>query len=703
MVNIINKILALTFGYFCIASTQPNNIILKIETTKDTIFIGEPLVVKCMLVNKGTKDAKLYAMTYQDLLSYDRLDFFLQVPDKDCEYIYEPYLHVTPVNLAPQFLLQPQDSIYFYALLSWSGYLSGFVCRSDTLYDYLKYDELKQGFYKIKSTYHLPELSLISNTNSFYAVPLPPNEGEIFAKTGYLIDKFFGWPHDVEVGYYQTIIDTFSQYRGTENSVIAQFCHYILAYCVPLLNRVGLNRMSACESFLRKHQNTPLAEQIEFWRAKTFVGIGQEDMAKEVFHRAHMKYPDNIIGYLYQNKKQKEPIFISAGLIIVDEASLKAELDSTAKVVKKLAFGEPFLILEVKPLMEEGRECDWYKVMLPDKKTIGWISGTEGRGGSIRVVDLEKNDFAGLYYLIAGSLAWGHNEYEIAEKLLHYALETYGNRKMLLIEPITGGIEHVHANMAILKRLAMFYGHEKEFNKSIQYYAKRLAQKEATKEDTVVTKYGMMRVYFESIKETKATDEAMRFYHHIIRDFPNETFSWYEGWVWLDIKVAEYIVETFAVTIKDTNKLQQECQKIIDETINPAVFLIAKQALVMALTHAGNYELAKAALLDAVSKYPKEIKYYWKDHKNYTSTFIAQSIWVIYNKYKDYKMLHELIKSIKENISDDYDIIVDEEHDWLTLQYIASREMGDEPSMNIYKYSLWHGGLLKRDFEYIHE
>ena len=123
----------------------------------------------------------------------------------------------------------------------------------------------------------------------------------------------------------------------------------------------------------------------------------------------------------------------------------------------------------------------------------------------------------------------------------------------------------------------------------------------------------------------------------------------------------------------------------------------------MALTHAGNYELAKATLLDAVSKYPKEIKYYWKDHKNYTSTFIAQSIWVIYNKYKDYKMLHELIKSIKENISDDYDIIVDEEHGWLTLQYIASREMGDEPSMNIYKYSLKHGGFLKRDIEYIHE
>ncbi len=666
MFKILSKLLLLTIAWLQIANS--NNLVFRIDVTKDTILLGEPLMIKCILLNKGHQEKKIWYGSVGGLLSSGCLGFNLYVPNKDYEYKYDVYMHVISGG-SPGFHLPPQDSIYFYTLLSWTGNMSGFFCPAESGNGQLVYDELEKGYYRIKSKYFLPGIQLTSNVDSFIGEIMPHNEKQLYEQAGDLINSYIGHPYNIEQEGYDEINEKFPNYIQQTDLVMGQYCHYILAFCSPSSTRIGY-----CESFLKKYPNTPLSEPIAFWNARAHSGIGQENRSKELLWRAQTKYPDNIMGFQYRNKKQKEPIPVSIGLTVRSNTALRIEPDSISEIVKLIEFGEPFLIFEKKPFREGNREWHWYRVMLRDKVTKGWIISKEGREGNLKVVDLENDDYAGLYYAVANSEAWGYHEHEVAETLFKYILNTYSDRKIPIIEPILGDVEYHHANMAALERLAMLHYQKKEFTEAIQYHKQRLTQKEATGEDTISTKFGMMRVYLAAIEVNEKIDEALNYYHHIIKDFMDAKLVGYEGHVWLDIETTEYIVRIFSAIAKDTNRLYEECKKIMEETSNPAVYLIAAKGVVISQLRDNNTQLARATIMNALDKYPEEIRYYWKGRpENYSIGLIKESIYNAVRFFGNSKNFESFVSSLSSDLKD-YNIDLDQQQFVFTIKYSGEKE-----------------------------
>ncbi len=294
----VRKIIFLLFSAGCLwpIYAQSDNLALRLEITKDTVFIGEPMVIKCVLINRGTEVCKVYGAPSDPLLSCGVLDFILSIPNRFEEYQYRVCVSVL-VNSPPSFILEPQDSFYWFSILNWRNWT-----YTSKKFDYLR--DLPIGYYQIKAIYFLASEDLTrrwqitSNIDSFYTIKMPARELKIFREIRNSIDDILGFCAPTEPNKQSRKI--FRKFMNVKNSIIAQFCHYLLAYSSTLPERIDI-----CESFLERYPNTPLAEEIEFWLARAYVGIGREDISKDAYRRALEKYPDNIKGYYYRNLKRK--------------------------------------------------------------------------------------------------------------------------------------------------------------------------------------------------------------------------------------------------------------------------------------------------------------------------------------------------------------------------------------------------------------
>jgi hypothetical protein len=399
--------------------------------------------------------------------------------------------------------------------------------------------------------------------------------------------------------------------------------------------------------------------------------------------------------------KERQPeTIISVGLTIEKDASLRLKPDSTAKVLKQLEFATPFFILERRQFMEEMRVWHWYKVVLIDRKTKGWIISKEGREGSLKVVDLDANDFAGLYFLVAEEEV-GYHEYEAAESLFKYVLNTYGSDEIRILERLHGDVVQTHANMAVLRSLSNLESVRRNYRGALDYSKNLLTQNEATRRDSIAAAHRMMRIYLNASEKGQCVSEAIRFYRHIIRDFPNEKLVGYEGHVWLDIEAAEYLIEVFAEVLRDTNGLQQECTNILAETSNSAVSLIATQGIVVSLLHNDEPRFAKVLLEDAVKRYPDERRHYFKgSYVNYTYLLIGRALGAVYAKYGYSQELSEWVESLESILANDCDIIVDTDRDLLLFEYITDSDL--DPDIELLTkvvdmYGLESGKVVRRE------
>lgn len=697
----IEVLMSKAFFLVCICISlvfaQTNNLFLRIGVQKDTIIIGEPIIIKCTLVNKGNADTKIWSAMFDGLLTNRCMAFSLYTPANNHHYNYNVFTYANTLKV-PDFILPMRDSVYFYAMLCWAGELGGFANNDDTLTDPLTYSELEPGTYKISASYQLPGLQVSSNLDSFVGAYMSNEEIGLYLYVGSIINNFFGWPYNFNNEDLDTIVNQLQKYVEKEahrdyighdtatayippykeNSIFTQYCLYILAYCSPRSTRI-----QNCHTFLRKYPDGPLSEQLTFWNARAHFDIKQKSHAMEYLWRLQVKYPDNITGFLYLNKNRKEPIPIAIGLTIKDMTSLRTEPDSTAEIVKSLEFGVPFLIYESRSFREGSREWHWFRVALMDKETKGWIISKEGRDCTLKAVDLENNDFAGLYYDVATHEMWGYHEYEIAERLFQFLLNTYGNKKIPIIEPILGDVKYVHANMAVLQRLATLHSEKKDFGKALGYYEKRLAQKEATKEDTISTKFGMMRMYLDAMKANEKINEAIRFYHHIIKDFKDAKLEGYEGHVWLDIEAVEYICRALLEISKDTIRLENECRKVMYETTNPAVYLIATEGLMISQLSHDSTESALLTLSKAVNKYPDEIREYFKSETNYTIELIKESLYNAVRFQENSDKLSSFVDGLNGTL-EKYKIILNKKERVFTILYYD--EPSKEPRKYEYKY-----------------
>lgn len=294
----VKKIFYLLTTWSCLYLVygHPPNLKFCLQLTKDTIFIGEPMIIKCMLINNSGKPINVYGAPSRPLLTCGKLSFSLNLPGDDREFWYGVGYLVLTENKPPNFVLSPHDSIYWYSILNWRDW-SYRIQKKDVA-------NLPIGTYRIKAEYFLDsdDLSqhwrISSNVDSFYAEPMLESESEKYNEICQVLNNYFIFI--IGRDECRMIQENFPKYLEIKNSIIAQFCHYILAMSSPLPKRIAF-----CKSFLEKYPNTPLAEEIEFCLAEAYIGIGRKDLSTQAYRLALRKFPDNINGYYYRNLRQK--------------------------------------------------------------------------------------------------------------------------------------------------------------------------------------------------------------------------------------------------------------------------------------------------------------------------------------------------------------------------------------------------------------
>uniref|UniRef100_A0A7V1EJ70 Uncharacterized protein n=1 Tax=candidate division WOR-3 bacterium TaxID=2052148 RepID=A0A7V1EJ70_UNCW3 len=265
-----------------------NTLTYRIELTKDTIYFGEPIIVKCKLINRSERKVPIFSYPGTALLTFGYTNFYLSSPSNYKDYKYGVYLHSNLLVHSDSFTLDTRDSVYYYTILSWIGFT------------YLKYNNLKQGWYKIRSTY----FSLESNVDSFYADALPAKEKEIFEEIGAIVDTFWVWPEGGWPPMRDKIRKVFPNIIKQEKSVFSPFCYYMLWRMV--FNDESKAEFLA-EEFFKLYPDSPLTEKFAFdlyryygWYKK------DEDKGRTIILDALEKYPDNLIGYFYLKLKNKK-------------------------------------------------------------------------------------------------------------------------------------------------------------------------------------------------------------------------------------------------------------------------------------------------------------------------------------------------------------------------------------------------------------
>jgi len=281
------KLILIIISIFNVLFAQ-DTLTYRIEIMKDTVYIEEPIIIKCRLINNSGRSVRTYSYPSTSLLSFGYNRFFLIDSYASREYRYGVYSHELLLVRSDTFLLAPQDSVYYYTILSWSGFVS------------LNQDGLKPGYYRIKAEY----FSLNSNVDSFYAMQLPVEERVIFDKVGSLIDEYWSWPEACSSGTKDRIREIMPDVIKNSSSVFTPFCYYML-WRMSFSDDDMAN--SLVDEFLKLYPDSPLAEKFTFdlfryygWYKK------DEDKGREVILDALRKYPNNLIGYFYLDLRSKE-------------------------------------------------------------------------------------------------------------------------------------------------------------------------------------------------------------------------------------------------------------------------------------------------------------------------------------------------------------------------------------------------------------
>ena len=279
-------------GSVCAALSE-DTITYRIEVMGDTIYIGEPIIVRCKLINNSDHDMAILAYHGPSLLRFDFSQFYLYDQNNEKEYEYGVWVHTSLIRPPDKFLLAPKDSVYYYIVLSWGGFL------------FLKYEEVTPEYYKIRSTY----LSSESNVDSFYAEIMPANEKALFEQVGTLVDEFWSWPEGGGSESNDEIRKQLPKIIEKKKSVIIPFCYYMY-YMLWRTKFVDESKLeSYVKEFFESYPDSPLAEKFAFDLYRYYAWYKKDiNKGKSIVLEALKKYPDNLDGYLYLGLKSKKEI-----------------------------------------------------------------------------------------------------------------------------------------------------------------------------------------------------------------------------------------------------------------------------------------------------------------------------------------------------------------------------------------------------------
>lgn len=337
----------------------------------------------------------------------------------------------------------------------------------------------------------------------------------------------------------------------------------------------------------------------------------------------------------------------SAGIVIVDGTLLRTRPDSGSRVIKKLEFAVPFFILKKRSFTKGDTHFHWYKIMLKDRKTTGWIVSEKGREGSFEVTDLEKDDFAGLYYSVAYR-SFRSSDYDLAERLFLRVLRDHSGKNIAVRHYTFGGIRRVDARIETLKRLAELYRAKKDYRKSVEYYEKIVEQEEAKSQAVVEARRNIMRIYRDDLEDRYKTVELC---HKIIKELPSVEISGFEWSLLVDIEAAYTIVNIFS-SKESKRRLMLESQKILSESTNPRVMLEAIRGKVSSQVYDGDYESAKASLIDGLRTHVDLRRQYYRGQCDFSVDPLFRATRLIINEYGDYGKAIELANAVTNSIEE---------------------------------------------------
>lgn len=343
----------------------------------------------------------------------------------------------------------------------------------------------------------------------------------------------------------------------------------------------------------------------------------------------------------------KKPEKIQYGLTIVENAKLRMDADTNSQIIKTLPYATPFQVLEEKHIYVLRKHSAWYRIKTIDNKNNGWIFFREGRIGISKADSLSDDDYPQLYYAVACQSFWGYSDYIAAERLYLDILTHFPDRQIFVDDESSGREGLSPAKNVTLKRLAELSKARKQFHKAIAYYEQFLSQANISRHDSLMARRAIMMIYNNSLNDSLKTIELC---HRFIRECPNELLSGDEWNLWMDIEAADIIERYYLSQIKDIRQLSEESQKILTETSNPPVILLATQGNIIYQLYCGDYDSAKRTLLKTLSQYPSEIRYYFKTPVNFSIGLLERVVEWLLDKRGDYETAIDFVKTVKDSI-----------------------------------------------------
>jgi len=222
----------------------------RIEIGQDTIYLGEPIVLRCWLINNNNLPIKIWKEGAIGLLISGRIAFYLISPQKDTS----PYAIGIHDNLRglPNLEILPFDSIYWYSILGWHNFVRSKVIRYPP-----GVFEIKGAYYlNIKDSDSLLCSVLESNVASFTAIQIPDSEWVIYDEWIPHTREYFWWGERFRNRWVRPDYNEICKRVAETKSKFAPYAHYI--YCKSTGNK------KAMQEFLDKYPVGPLSELIEF-------------------------------------------------------------------------------------------------------------------------------------------------------------------------------------------------------------------------------------------------------------------------------------------------------------------------------------------------------------------------------------------------------------------------------------------------------
>ncbi len=225
----------------------------RIEIWQDTIYLGEPILIKCWLINNNEIPVKIWNKHSRGLLIFGCVDFYLFYPKNDTAR-YDVGINAEMGSLLPGKEILPFDSIYWHSILGWHNF-----ARSKVIW-------YQPGEFKIKGVYYLSikdedsnsllYFGLESNVASFVAVQIPDSEKAIYDEWIPLTREYFWWGERFRDRWVREDYNELCKRVSETKSRFAAYAHYI--YCKSTGDK------KAMREFLDKYPVGPLSELIEF-------------------------------------------------------------------------------------------------------------------------------------------------------------------------------------------------------------------------------------------------------------------------------------------------------------------------------------------------------------------------------------------------------------------------------------------------------